>query len=312
MAARRPKPIDYSDRQIREDVLIRQRRGMWTPEQIASLAGHFRLRPGMKLLDAGCGYGYCLRTYGQYCMPGGRLVGLDLERELIETARSQTEDEGLGAVSRFTTGDIYGMPFPDDTFDISICHVVMCHLAEPEKALDELIRVTKPGGCVAVFDNAYAGVGSNIWFNIFRPTFKHRLFLFEAGARWFQGRKKLGHGDFGVGCYLPGWMEERGLSEVNVRQNERVRWIAPPYRSPAQQIELERTRERLADPDWLLLGDKPAESRQRMRAGGAGPGMIRRFLAAVRRRTRRMREAMKRRKLAYTMCSGFLCVWGFK
>jgi ubiquinone/menaquinone biosynthesis C-methylase UbiE len=312
MAGRKTKGVDYSDKRVREDILVRQRRGMWTPEQIASLAAHFRLRPGMKMLDAGCGYGYCLRTYGHYCMPGGELIGLDLESNLVETARSQVEDEGLGAVSSFTAGNIYAMPFSNDTFDVTVCHVVMCHLSEPAKALDELIRVTRPGGCVAVFDNANAGGQSGVWHNTFNPTIPQWLFLAEAGRRWLRGRKKLGHGEFSVGFYLPGWMEERGLKDVNARQNERVRWIAPPYRSPGQQVELKRAKERMAMPNWVPMIDKPAVHRRRMLAGGASPSMIDRSMASGKRHVKRMRDAMARGTLAYMMCGSFVCVWGFK
>ena len=128
--------IDYGDDEIRKEILERQRQGMWTPEQIVSLAKHFRLRPGMKLLDAGCGHDFSLRALGPYCLPGGRLIGLDRESELLVTARELSAKEGLGEFASFRVGDIFAMPFDDDSFDITLCQTVFCHLDRPEVALD--------------------------------------------------------------------------------------------------------------------------------------------------------------------------------
>ena len=64
-----------------------------------------------------------------------------------------------------------------------LAHVVFCHLAEPEKALDEMIRVTKPGGCVAVFDNAIAGGPGSGWINWHEPSVAERLRGIRGGYR---------------------------------------------------------------------------------------------------------------------------------
>ena len=127
----------------------------------------------MKLLDAGCGYGYCLRTYGPFIMPNGRLYGVDIHRNLLKNAKKYSDKEGLRNVSYFSVGDIYKLPFGKNTFDISMAQIVLSHLKEHEQALIELIRVTKRGGCIAVFDNAVGeGSASAGWDNIFKPTIK--------------------------------------------------------------------------------------------------------------------------------------------
>jgi cyclopropane fatty-acyl-phospholipid synthase-like methyltransferase len=62
MKPKQGNPIDYADPKVRNEVLKRQREDMWSPEQVARLARHFRLKPGLSMLDAGCGFGYCLIT----------------------------------------------------------------------------------------------------------------------------------------------------------------------------------------------------------------------------------------------------------
>lgn len=311
MTEKSKKGIDYNDEKVRKEVLDRQRREMWTPEQIGSFAKHFRLKPGMKLLDAGCGYGYSLRKYGPYCLPGGILAGLDLEKQLLLKAREKAEEEGLAGSSRFYQGDIFNMPFHPDSFDITICQVVMCHITEQEKALDELIRVTRPGGCIAVLDNA-AGMGfSSGWSSTYKPTIPKLLFMFEAAMRQKRARKKSGLGDYSVCCYMPSWMEKRGLLDVNVRNNEKVFWIAPPYNSPAQQTELQKTRERMLE-SRRISSTMMKRYRKQMLLGGADEKMINRTIRSARRSRKERRKALDEGTLAFSHSYNFWCVWGFK
>lgn len=308
---RRRHDINYRDAKVRREILIRQRRELWTPEQVASFARHFRLKPGMKLLDAGCGYGYIMRTYGPYCMPRGELVGLDREKKLLATAARFCRREGLAKVARFVRGDICAQPFPDNIFDISIAHVVFCHLAEPEKALDELIRVTKPGGCVAVFDNAIGGIGGGSnWSSCGTEDPRELLLYAEVGMRMLTGRTELGQGSFSVGCHIPAWMEARGLNDVDARTNERVSWIAPPYRSPAQQTAhrnvKERIRERVGTPR-ITKAD-----REQMKAGGLSEHKMKTCHELNVRERQRFIKAVRDGTAAFAGSGPFWCIWGFK
>jgi ubiquinone/menaquinone biosynthesis C-methylase UbiE len=307
------KTVDYGDRKIRTEVLVRQRREMWTPEQIASFTKHFRLRRGMKLLDAGCGYGYSLRTFGPSCMPGAKLVGIDVEMQLLRTARQLFRDAQLEAVSTFINGNVYDLPFHKNTFDITIAQVVLCHLADPEKALDELVRVTKRNGCIAVFDNAVAGGGYGGWTNVYRPSLKRKVFDYEMNLRSIRGKKKMGKGDFNVGCYLPIWMERRGLKYVNARCNERVVWVAPPYRSPAQKTTIRNMKERIKNGKFDPKSAEFQEEIAQLRAGGVAERTIPNIIRAARRQDADYRRAVKDNTIAYAMAvGGFWCVWGFK
>ncbi len=306
---RRRHPVNYRSAKVRREVLIRQRRGIWTPEQTESLARHFRLKPGMELLDAGCGFGYAMRAWGRYCMPQGELVGIDRDRKLLAQAARFCNREGLGKAARFVVGDIGKMPFKDNVFDAALAHVVLCHLAEPEKALDEMVRVTKRGGCVAVFDNAWTGGSSSGWNNWHEPSVAERLAQYEVGIRMIAGRRAVGFGDWSVGCRLPSLMEARGLRNVGARANERVAWIAPPYRSPEQQTALRNMKERLREKGKYRVEKSDVEQ---MRAGGLSRAKYDRNHARSREHGRAFRKAMKKGIAASSVSYPFWCVWGFK
>jgi len=307
----RRQTINYNDPKVREEVLIRQRKGIWTPEQISSFAKHFKLKPGICLLDAGCGFGYILRAYGPYCIPCGMLVGFDIETKLLKTARTKATGEKLGQFSHFVTGDVHKLPFVNNSFNISIAHVLLCHLKQPERALDEIIRVTRRGGCVAIFDNAIADIGGG-WSNFLRPTIKQKVSNYELRLRTMRGRKILGKGDFRVGCYIAYWMEKRGLKNVDIRCNEKVYWIAPPYKSPTQKIEYHKLKERLIEP-YDTTTEEFKDSVKCMRKGGMDDLSIRKAIRRGREHHKIYHNAFRRGTLSYAASSGqFWCTWGFK
>jgi SAM-dependent methyltransferase len=108
------------------------------------------LRPGLQVLDVGCGPGSITRGLAERVAPG-RVVGVDLSRETLATARQDAAARGLGNL-HYEEASVYALPFPDATFDVGYAHQVFQHLREPARALGEVLRVLRPGGLVGVRD----------------------------------------------------------------------------------------------------------------------------------------------------------------
>ena len=108
------------------------------------------LRPGMRLLDVGCGPGSITRGLAERVAPG-HVVGLDLSRETLELARQDAAARGIENLD-YEEGSVYTLPFLDASFDVAYAHQVLQHLREREAALSEMLRVVRPGGLVAVRD----------------------------------------------------------------------------------------------------------------------------------------------------------------
>ena len=109
------------------------------------------LRDGLAVLDAGCGTGDDVLVLAGRVAPSGRAVGLDLDETLLAEARTRAARSALPA--RLDLGDLHALPYPDGTFDRCRCERVLHHLADPGRALGELVRVTRPGGRVVVGDS---------------------------------------------------------------------------------------------------------------------------------------------------------------
>jgi ubiquinone/menaquinone biosynthesis C-methylase UbiE len=107
---------------------------------------------GELILDAGCGTGVFTMDYVE---AGATVVGLDISVPMLaaaarkaaalETAR-QAAGRGFAAVR----GDMLDLPFVDGQFDKSVSVTALEFIADAQRAVDELFRVTRPGGLVVI------------------------------------------------------------------------------------------------------------------------------------------------------------------
>ena len=113
------------------------------------------LRSGMQLLDCGCGPGTIALGFARLIAPG-TVTGVDRELSQINIAREKAHQQGI-ANANFQVANIYELPFPNDSFDAAFSHAVLEHLQHPTQALQELLRVLKPGGVVGVRSPDWGG-----------------------------------------------------------------------------------------------------------------------------------------------------------
>jgi ubiquinone/menaquinone biosynthesis C-methylase UbiE len=107
---------------------------------------------GERVLDVGCGSGAVTRTLAQRVAPGGSAVGVDTSAALLKVARELADEAGFGDTIEFKQGDCRALPFPDASFDAVVAATTLSHVPDAGRALTEMVRVTRPGGRVGVFD----------------------------------------------------------------------------------------------------------------------------------------------------------------
>jgi SAM-dependent methyltransferase len=111
------------------------------------------IQPGHLLLDLGCGFG---RHAFEGLRRGARVVACDMAlAELVETrslfgAMATAGEIPAESTGECVSGDATRLPYQDETFDRIIASEVMEHIPDDLAALDELARVLKPGGTLAV------------------------------------------------------------------------------------------------------------------------------------------------------------------
>ena len=105
------------------------------------------LRPGLRLLDLGCGPGTISVGLAKAVDPG-ELHGVDMEESQIDLARAVATSQGRDNAI-FHVGDVIDLPFDDGFFDVVHYHNVLMHIPDTSTVLAEAKRVLKPGGLIA-------------------------------------------------------------------------------------------------------------------------------------------------------------------
>jgi ubiquinone/menaquinone biosynthesis C-methylase UbiE len=135
------------------DSVLRSHRWRTAANSAGYLLAH--LRPGMSLLDVGCGPGTITADLARRLAPG-RVVGLDREARVIAEAAQLREQDKLGNL-QFGTGDAYALPVERGSFDVVHAHQVLQHLSDPVAALVEMRAVLRDDGLLAARDSDYGG-----------------------------------------------------------------------------------------------------------------------------------------------------------
>lgn len=133
---------------------------------------------GMRVLDAGCGYG---RNLVHLLREGCEVFALDADGEGVEHVRQLSASLGTGLpAENFQVGFIEQMPFQDGFADVVICSAVL-HFARDETQframLTELWRVLRPGGML------FCRLGSRIGMDFERV--RNNVFVVGDGSEWF-------------------------------------------------------------------------------------------------------------------------------
>jgi ubiquinone/menaquinone biosynthesis C-methylase UbiE len=179
--------------------VLRSHRWRTAANSAAYLVPH--LRPGMDLLDVGCGPGTITVDLARLVAPG-RVVGTDVAAGVLVKAGELAAARGAPTVV-FEQADVYELPYRDGSFDVVHAHQVLQHLSDPVAALREMRRVARPGGLVAVRDADY---GSLSWY----PGS-------EGLSRWAELYEEVtlrSSGTPRAGRRLVAWAREAGLDDV--------------------------------------------------------------------------------------------------
>ena len=124
-------------------------------DEVAARNEYMRLlgvRSGEQALEIGCGSGAVTRALAERIAPNGKAVGLDACASLLPIARRLADEAGLGSLMEVRQGDCRDLPFADASFDVTLAVTTLSHVPNAERALQEMVRVTRPGGRLGIFD----------------------------------------------------------------------------------------------------------------------------------------------------------------
>jgi SAM-dependent methyltransferase len=119
----------------------------------AELLSLCHIEGAQEVLNVGCGIGvgsaYVARTYG--C----RVVGVDISGRMIAWSHQRAKEERVEDKVEFQVANVLDLPFDADRFDVVFCESVIAFVADKRQAIQECVRVAKPGG--------YVGLNESFW-----------------------------------------------------------------------------------------------------------------------------------------------------
>ncbi|WP_156677735.1 class I SAM-dependent methyltransferase [Sphingomonas profundi] len=110
---------------------------------------------GGRVLEVGIGTGISLPAYNRRT----RLVGVDISEPMLEKARARVREFKLDNVEAIDVMDAERLAFPDGAFDVVVAQYVVTAVPNPEAALDEFVRVVRPGGEIIITTRIGAEAG---------------------------------------------------------------------------------------------------------------------------------------------------------
>jgi len=203
-------PLSIQDRQNR--FLIQ---AQWTRALRLYFFELLNIQQMEKILDMGCGTGALLPDL-QSLSPAD-IFGSDILEEHLLVAQQTCLECNL------TSADVHQLPYPDNIYDMVLSHYFLMWVGNPAKALEEMIRITKPGGYIVAF--AEPDYGGRI---DFPPEF------FNMGEYQISGLLKAG-ADPRMGRKLPSLFLESGLVDIQTGVYE-GKWEQKPSK---EEIESE-------------------------------------------------------------------------
>ena len=182
--------------------------------EATELLDRIGLPAGARALDLGCGPLGVLDLLAERVGPAGRITGVDREARFLRMAAEELRGRGLGAVE-LVVADAADTGLPGAAFDLVHERLVLVNVPRPEDVLAEMVRLTRPGGCVAVAD-----VDWLTWTCLPEHPDWPRLTA-AAAAVW--------SGDVHIGRRLPALLRAAGLVDVQVLASTRTFRPGEPY-----------------------------------------------------------------------------------
>ena len=128
------------------------RRKLQPQEKIVEWSG---IKPGMTVLELGCGSGVYTIVLGRAVGNQGKLYVVDMQQAMIERLRIRLEKPEYSEFTNIETGlaNAYELPFANESIDLVVMVAVLPEIPDKDRALKEIRRILKPDGILAISEN---------------------------------------------------------------------------------------------------------------------------------------------------------------
>ena len=120
-------------------------------ERCSLMLTHFGAKPGMTVCDMGCGNGFYAIKIAQMVGPGGKVLGVDIQPEMLELLKQRATEVGVTNVQPIL-GTMIDPRLPAGEVDLILCVDVYHEFSYPERMLAAMRRALKPDGLLVLVE----------------------------------------------------------------------------------------------------------------------------------------------------------------
>ncbi len=173
-----------------------------------------RFKPGMRILDAGCGPGYATFDLAHLVGPEGAVIGVDESSRFIQHVNEQARLRNLTQIEvhQGNVLDLKALLRSQPQFDAAYMRWVLCFLSEPERVIHDIAALLAPGGRIAIQD----------YFNYRSMTLAPRRPAYERVVQAADASWRAHGGNPDVMGDMPRIVREAGLELVHFGVNQRL------------------------------------------------------------------------------------------
>jgi ubiquinone/menaquinone biosynthesis C-methylase UbiE len=199
------------------------------------LLEELRLEPGMVIADVGCGPGADIGSMAELVAPGGRVIGLDSNPEMVDVAQRRY---AMNSIVDVRPGDAHQLELETASVDRARTDRILQHVDDPQAVVCELARIVRPGGLV--------GMAEPDWDTLVIDD--EQIETSRAFSRFLAGRVR----NPDIGRRLPRLANQAGLTARQIIVNPVV---FDDFGSAEQLLGLRRNTERAVEEGSLPEAD---------------------------------------------------------
>ena len=240
----------------------------WDDDFLSMMARAWGLDQVQTVLDVGCGVGHWGQRLMRHLSGTTTLYGVDAEEAWVEGARERATSLGLGDRAVFKVGTAEALPWPDDSLDMVTCQTLLIHVPDLQSAVQEMVRVLRPGGLFLVAEpNNFGSTAAGHVANPLLPWAEVSELL-ELEYHCTQGKLAVGEGHQSAGHLVLAALRACGWTDVSVKQNNQSARVVPPYADLGSRTLVELLRTCHASGAAMVLGGTRENSLRYYLAGG--------------------------------------------